>query len=37
MINILFSCIVREYVEQEYINRKVKTVKIRSVVNVKIM
>ena len=24
MINILFSCIVREYVEQEYINRKVK-------------
>ena len=34
MINILFSCIVREYVEQEYINRKVK---IRSVVNVQVM
>ena len=37
MINILFSCIVREYVEQEYINRKVKKVKMGSVVNVKIM
>ena len=37
MINILFPCIVREYVEQEYINRKVKKLQIRSVVNVKIM